>query len=569
MVEGENKRDILLRSGNIINVFTLTVEERDIHISDGKIKRLYSRQEEIEVKEVEVIDIEGHYVAPGLIDGHIHLESTMVTPQALAEEMVPRGTTALIADPHEIANVLGLPGIVGLAEMTKSLPLDIFFMIPSSVPATPLETAGAQLDAKEIGWLLDHLPQAIGLAEVMNYPAVIAGEEAMLAKIEEARKRKKPVDGHAPGLVGSSLQEYIAAGISSDHECVDVNEGWEKLQRGMHLLIREGSAAKNLAHLAPLLTSKTVERISFCSDDRHPEDLLQEGHLDHLLRQALEEGLDPLLAIKACTWTTARHYGLLNRGAIAPGYQADLVVFNDLKSFSSKMVLHRGEVVAREGILLSSIEKKPSIERSGDPLFTQSVHLPDIQGKLLPQLTPGRDIRVIGIERNQIVTTHERAPSDEIGPEKDLLHLAVIERHGKKGSIGQAIVRGFGIKKGAVASTVAHDSHNLIVLGTNDHDMEKACRAVADLGGGMAVVVEGHVKASVPLPIAGLMSPASVREVAAQLQKLHQVLHTLGCSLEAPMMTLSFLALPVIPELKVTDQGLVDVKTFQTVPLEL
>ncbi|KAB2952677.1 adenine deaminase [Heliorestis acidaminivorans] len=566
MTEGENKSDIWLCGGTVVNLFTMTLEDKDVLISDGEIQGLYDRQEReaLQTEVQEIIELQGAYLAPGLIDGHMHIESTMVTPAALAQVIVPRGTTSIIADPHEIANVLGLPAIVGLSAMTKQLPLDIFFMIPSCVPATPLETAGAELQVEDIQWLFEHLPQAIGLAEVMNYPAVIAKEPSIMAKIEEAKRRNLPIDGHAPALSGDDLQRYISAGISTDHECVTAQEGWEKLKRGIHLLIREGSAAKNLTQLASCLTTESADRISFCTDDRHPEDLLVEGHLDHLLRQAVKVGIDPLLALKACSWTTARHYGLSRRGAIAPGYLADLVVFEDLENFQASLVIKKGTVVARKGLLVEE-RGDPSI----DPIFTNTVRLPDIKGKLVPSIDSRKFVRVIGLQKNQITTSYEEAKAKDIGPAQDLLYAAVIERHGKKGSIGQAIVRGLGLQKGALASTIAHDSHNLIVIGTSAEDMEKACQAVAETGGGIAVVVDGELQARLPLPIAGLMSTATVEEVAVELKKIHQVLWEAGCTISSPVMTLSFLALPVIPELKITDQGLVDVRTFQFLSLEV
>ncbi|MZP30818.1 adenine deaminase [Heliobacterium undosum] len=584
--------DILLRGGKVVNVFTLEVEEADVAIAGGMITGVYRRGETPAVDAAttdstaalnygEIIDLQGAFVTPGLIDAHIHIESTLLTPPAFADAVIPHGTTAVIADPHEIANVLGFDGVKAFARMAAGLPMDVYMMIPSCVPATPLETSGAVLDAEAVSRLFDVAPGAIGLAEVMNVPGVLAGDADLLQKIAAARLRGLPVDGHAPGLSEDALQAYIAAGISSDHESVTSEEAWDKLRRGMRLLIREGSAAQNLAGLISCIVPSVSENISFCSDDRHPEDLLHDGHMNAILRKAVSLGVAPALAVKLATLTTARHYRLSGLGAVAPGYRADLAVFSDLAEFRAQAVFKAGRLVASDGEIRDRLDRASICAQTGadsaeatvevdkyPPRFGEgSVHLPDITGRLAPAYEPNAKVRVIVIQPGQIVTGQEIVSAADIGPEKDILPLAVIERHGKRGSIGCGFVRGFGLKKGAVASTVGHDSHNLIVVGVNEAEMEFACRTIAQMGGGMVAVAGGEVKAALPLPVAGLMSDEDAATIARRLRALHRAVSDLGCPLAAPMMTLSFLALPVIPELKLTDLGLVDVNRFSLVPV--
>ncbi|MBM7867634.1 adenine deaminase [Heliobacterium gestii] len=560
--------DILLRGGKVVNVFTLEIEEADVAIAGGMITGLYRRDTASPAPGSygQVIDLQGAFVTPGLIDAHIHIESTLLTPPAFAGAVVPHGTTAVIADPHEIANVLGVDGVWAFARMAERLPLDVYIMVPSCVPATPLETSGAVLDAEAVAQMMDDIPGAIGLAEVMNVPAVLAGDDDLLQKITAARLRALPVDGHAPGLKEEALQAYISAGVTSDHESVTAEEAWEKLRRGMRLLIREGSAAQNLADLISCIVPATQENISFCSDDRHPADLLREGHMNAILRKAVSLGVAPALAVKLATVTAARHYRLPRVGAVAPGYRADLAVFSDLTAFQTQAVFKGGQMVASAGKLC---EKAGDARTYADrPCFGEgSVHLPPIAGRLAPAYDRDAEVRVIVIQPNQIVTGQEIIPAAHIGPAKDILPVAVVERHGKSGAIGCGLLRGFGLRRGAVASTVAHDSHNLIVVGVDDAEMAFACETLAEMGGGMVAVAGGRVLAALPLPVAGLMSDEDAATVARRLASLHQTVRDLGCTLAAPMMTLSFLALPVIPELKLTDQGLVDVNRFSLVPV--
>jgi adenine deaminase len=557
VARGDAAADLLLKHVRLVNVRSAEIHDTDIAVYGGRIAGFG------EYEARETVDLKGAYVCPGLIDAHVHIESSMVSVPEFARAVVPRGTTAVVTDPHEIANVLGVPGIRYMLESAEGLPLRVFVMASSCVPATHMETAGARLEAADLAPLFED-PRVIGLAEVMNFPGVFLGAPDVLAKIEAAGDR--PVDGHAPGLAGQPLNAYAAAGVGSDHECTELEEAREKLRRGMHIFIREGTAARNLEALLPLVTPANAVNCSFCTDDRHPEDLLDEGHIDALLRMAIAEGLDPITAIQMATINTANYFGLRGLGMLAPGYRADMVVFDDLEDFRARIVFSDGGVVAEEGRYGGTRPAPPAPPGGGVQVKWGAVDL------AVP-VTGEAKIRVIDAIPGQIVTgqavervsaEHGRAASD---PGRDLLKIAVIERHRGTGNVGVGFVRGFGLQRGAIASTVAHDNHNIVVVGADDRDMMAAARAVAETGGGQAVVADGRVLESVPLPIAGLMSDLPLEAVRDRVAAMGRAVRGLGGTLPDPLMTMSFLALAVIPELKITDQGLVDVGEFKRVPL--
>jgi len=556
---GEEIADLLLKNGKVVNVFTAEIIQTDIAVAEGTIIGLGEGYDA-----VNSIDLSGKYVCPGFIDGHLHIESTMLSPYQFTRAVVPRGTTAVVCDPHEIANVLGLDGIRYMLEASEALPLTVFVMAPSCVPATHLETSGAVLSAQDLAPLFDH-PRVLGLAEMMNFPGVLYRVPEVLAKLDVAAQRGLIIDGHAPGLTGRDLQAYIAAGIDSDHECTGPEEALERLRAGMYLFIREGSTEQNLAALLPVVTRDNARRCLLVSDDRHPADLMDLGHMDYSARLAVQEGLNPIMAIQMVTLNAAERFRLYDRGAVAPGYRADLVVLDDLKDFCVEKVFIKGNLVAEDGKALFSEFPKaspvlPSVNLSpGDLNFEIPVQ--------------GEQARVIGVVEGQIVTDLLKLPikckasmvTSDV--ERDILKLAVIERHRATGNMGLGLVKGIGLKRGALASTVAHDSHNLIVVGTDDTDMLIAAQALIEVGGGLAAAVDGKVLKSLPLPIAGLMSEAPFESVRTEMDDLLAAAHDLGSLLKNPFMTLSFLALPVIPALRLTDMGLVDVDKFDYVPL--
>ena len=560
---GEKKADLLLKNGRIINVFTGEVIQADVAVAHDIIVGIgkgYSA--------FETIDVSGKFICPGFIDGHLHIESTMLTPYQFARAVLPHGTTTVICDPHEIANVLGVSGIHYMLEASESLPVSIFFMAPSCVPATHLETSGAALSSDDIAILLEH-PRVLGLAEMMNFPGVIFQVPEVLAKLEVTQKRGMPIDGHAPGLTGRDLQAYIAAGIASDHECTRPEEALEKLRAGMYLMIRQGSAEHNLEDLLPVVNVENSRRCMFVSDDRHPDDLMDRGHMDYSIRLAVKKGLNPVTAIQMVTLNPAEKFNLKDRGAIAPGYRADMVILNNLEEMLVEKVFARGQLVAEQGRVLPFLQ--PEVKSS-----TSSIN---IKSSKLDFAIPAKSkrIRVIGVIKDQIVTEMlqlEAKIAEAKGGnlavtdvERDILKLAVIERHRGTGNVGLGFVKGIGLKKGAIASTVAHDSHNLIVVGANDADMKCAATFVTEMGGGLIAVEDGQVKASLPLPVAGLMSDEPLEKVRNKMDKLLSATKELGSPLANPFMTLSFLALPVIPALKLTDKGLVDVNKFEFVDL--
>ncbi len=558
VARGEIAPDLVLRNGRIVNVFSGETIPGDVAVSDGMIVGIGTYDGPV------VHDVRGAFIAPGFMDGHFHVESAMLSPRELARAVLPHGTTAIVADPHELANVLGMEGIRYLIEASAGLPVDFFVMLPSCVPATDLETSGACLKAADL-LTLKNEPRVLGLAEMMNYPGVIAGDPEVLDKV--AAFRDRPLDGHAPLLTGRDLNAYIAAGLRSDHECTSLDEAREKLRLGMHLFIREGTQAKNLEALLPLVTPATLHRCSFVTDDLHPHDILRHGHLDAVLNQAIGRGLDPLDAIAMVTLNTARYFGLRDRGAVAPGYRADLVLLSSLSPIRVEVVYKNGRRVY-EG-------SYPVLPPQGNiPTFhlsTMNVRPYDRLALAIP--ARGSRVRVMDLIPDQILTgmTLLDAPVAEgrivQDTDRDLLKIAVIERHRRTGRIGLGLVRGFSLQRGALASSVAHDSHNILCVGADDGDMVAAARAGEVMGGGLAVACDGEVLARLALPIGGLMSDNSLEEIASGWESLRFTAQQLGCTLHEPFMHLSFLALPVIPALKITDRGLVDVGRFEIVPL--
>lgn len=555
--KGDEPADLLLRGARIVDVILGEIRQGDLAVAGGYIVGFGARKAE------EIIDLKGKYLVPGLIDAHVHIESSQLSPAEFARAVLPHGTTCVIADPHEIANVLGLRGIRYMLRATESLPLRVFFMAPSCVPSSPLENAGATLSAEEIKEVLSW-DRVLGLGEVMNFPGVLSRDPEVWAKLEAAHG--KPIDGHAPGLSGYELWAYRLAGPRTEHECTLLREAREKLRAGMHILIREGTTARNLSALIPLLSAHTAPFVHFCTDDRHPETLHTEGHMDDVLRKAIAGGTDPLVAIAAATIHAARAYGLVDLGALAPGFRADFLVVSDLEQFEVERVYVGGELVAEGGRCLAECPDIPA----GDVRGTVDVDTGALSFRIPAE---GKKARVIGVVPGQVVTEGLILEPKEVGgevvadPERDILKLAVVERHRGTGNVGLGLVRGFGLKRGALGSTVAHDSHNIVVVGTNDGDMRLAVARLVELGGGQVVIADGKVLAELPLPLGGLMSDLPLEEVVRRSGGLKKASRSLGCVLPDPFMQLSFLALPVIPKLKLTDLGLVDVERFELTSL--
>jgi adenine deaminase len=559
VARGDAPADLLIRNTRLVNVFAGEVIDCDIAVVDGYVAGFGACDAR------RTVDLQNRYLAPGFIDAHVHIESAMVGPAQFARAVLPRGTTAVVADPHEIANVRGLDGIAYMLDASRHLALSVFFSLPSCVPATPLESAGAVLEADALAPLMTH-PRVVALGEMMNFPGVISGDSGVLAKLDLAAGAGKPVDGHAPGVRGRALNAYLAAGIGSDHECTSIAEAAEKLAGGMYIMVREGSGARNLDALLPLITPRSARRMMWCTDDRHPHDLLAEGHIDGMVRRAVRAGLDPVTAIQMATLNPADYFGLKALGAVAPGRRADFVILDDLADPVVRQVYAAGRQVAEDGVLIdAAVPEKMHAAPSRlnvDPLALD-FSIP----------ARGRTMRVIEAVPDQIVTRAAvDAPTIRDGlavadPRRDLLKIVVVERHHATGRMGRGFIRGFGLTRGALAATVAHDSHNLIAVGAVDADLRAAAAHLVSLGGGLVVVADGRVTADLPLPIAGLMSDRPVEAVRDRLDDLLAAARQLGCLLPDPFMTLSFMALPVIPALKLTDRGLVDVERFEIVPL--
>ena len=552
VARGETPADLLFKNAQLVNVLSGEIHEANVAVDDGRVIGFG----DYEAKEI--IDIAGAYLAPSLIDGHFHVESTMVTIPEFARAVVPHGTGAMVIDPHEYANVLGMDGIRYVLESSKNLPIDFFIMLPSCVPATHLETAGARFTADDLAFMMAD-DRIAGVAELMNYPGVYLGHESELAKIDAGRG--KVIDGHAPGLRGKNLNAYALAGVRSDHESTELEEAREKLRLGMHLLVREGSTERNLEHIIALVTPQNSANCSFATDDKLPGDLVNEGHIDHSIRKAIKHGVPPVTAIQMGTINTARYYRLKNQGAIAPRYWADFIVFDDLAKFEIKRVYKKGALVAENGKYLGAAS--PGTEQPRSTMNLRYRAPADFEVDVPPG-GGAKKIRVIEIVPHQIVTKEVlEAPKVLDGkivsdPARDILKLVVVERHRATGNVGVGFVRGFGLKRGALGSTVAHDAHNVVVVGVTDSDIIAAIQALEALRGGQVAVADGKIEASLPLPIAGLVSDQPLEFVIQKIAELSAAAARLGCALDAPFMSLSFLSLSPIPALKLTDQGLVD-----------
>ena len=563
-MNGHVEMDLLIH-GNLVNVYSGDISESYIGIKDGIIRYVGKRR----IRAREEMDVGSKFILPAYIDGHVHIESSLVTPSRFAAAVIPHGTCCVVADPHEIANVCGVDGIKFMIEDSLRTPLKVYFMIPSCVPATNLETSGAKIGVNEIEELKEN-KWILGLGEVMNFPGVIKGDEEVIAKIKACEGMI--IDGHAPGLRGEDLCTYIAAGIMSDHESVTADEALEKLSLGMWIMIREGSSAKNLADLACIVSKGCPERVMLVTDDRHADDLLTEGHLDHVLKRAVEEGIDPVDAVRMVTIKPSEYFGLRRLGAVAPGKSADIVIVEDLKSFRADTVIINGGVVARRGEYLGRLESLPA-----EAAVKKTVCVNELSPKAFKISYEGDEesvkVLVIKVLPDQIVTEKMLCElpvkNGEVLPslEQDVLKICVVERHHGTGRIGKGFIHGFGLRSGALASTVAHDSHNIVVVGVNDDDISRAVNRIREINGGLVAVEDGAVKCELPLPIGGLMSNKGIKFIAERIRALNESAAEMGCSLKSPFMTLSFMALPVIPKLKITDMGLVDVESMRITAL--
>jgi len=557
--KGEEIADIVIKNANVINVLSGDIHRGDVAVMDGKIVGIgkgYKGHKEI--------DINGSYLSPSFLDGHVHLESSMLSPFEFAKAVIPSGTTTVVADPHEICNVLGLQGISFMREATRNLPLDVYMMLPSCVPATEMETAGSKLTASDLSIFIKK-PWVLGIGEMMNFPGVLSGDKSVLDKIQLPVTKR--IDGHAPGLSGKDLCAYISTGISSDHECISVEEAREKLRMGLYIMIREGTVAKDLDSLLPVVDSNNSRRCFFVTDDRYPHDLYD--HINSMVRRAVKYGIHPLTAIQMASINTAEYFKIANLGAIAPGYQADMLVFDNLSDFKPTMVFKKGELIAKNGQYL---------HEKGDyslPETRGSVNVKWIEKDNFKIKALSDKIKVINSTGNKLITLGSIEKANiidgyaESDIENDILKIAIIERHKASGNIGLGFVKGIGLKSGAIASTVAHDSHNMVIIGTNDEDMYYAAVELVKSQGGKIVVENGKTLEKLPLPIAGLISDLSVEDVIAKLKNLVKSTKNLGCKLDDAFMNMAFLSLPVIPDLKITDKGLIDVNKFEITELFL
>ena len=545
---GRAPADLVLKNATYVNVFSNELCHGDIAVAEGLIVGMGEYHGKVEV------DVSGKLVLPGFIDAHIHLESSLVSPTEFAKAVLPHGTTTVITDPHEIANVMGTDGIEYMLQATEDLPVDVRFMLPSCVPAKPLDESGANLDYRAIDSFYDH-PRVQGLAEMMNYVGVVNGDGQVVEKIVASQAHHKKIDGHAPGLSGKDLNAYIAAGVYSDHECSDMEDAMNKLRLGQYIMIREGTAARNLEALMPLLTSQYVDRCMFCTDDKHPNDLLEKGHIDYIVKKAISLGADPIVAVKAACHNAARYFLLNNRGAIAPGYLGDFVIIDDFQHFEIEMVYKRG-VLMYDGQLRDF--PAPEI----DPYLVKRAHDTFHVAHLTAEdFSDGRPHAVIGMIPGEIVT-QDAGYADHADPEQDILKIAVIERHKNTHHIGLGYIKGYGLKRGAVATSISHDSHNIIVVGATDEDMAAAANRIVENRGGITVMENGQVLGEVTLSIAGIMSDDSLVMVNSALEDAKDEAFGLGVSRGIdPFMTLSFMALPVIPSLRITTRGVFDVSS--------
>lgn len=552
---GDIPAELALRNARLVDVWAGEIVETDIVVHAGKIAALGRGY-----PAVQEIDLQGRYVCPGLIDAHVHIESSLCAPPEFARAVVPGGVTTVVTDPHEIANVLGVEGIRYMLARAKEGPLNIYVMIPSCVPATHMETSGAQLEAEDLAQLIDE-PGTLGLAEVMNYPGVIYGDEGMLDKLELFTH--KVIDGHCPAVTGKPLNAYVSVGIGSDHESTTIHEAREKLRLGLTLFLREGTTTRNLNALLPLVTPLNHSRMCFCTDDRQPNTLMDEGSVDDHVRKAIAYGIDPIMAIRMGSLNTAQYFRLHHLGAIVPGRQADMVVFSDLHNFRAEKVFRAGELVAQDGRVV--VDKPLQHALALRP--SMNVDLTKLDFRIPAD---GAQVRVIGAVGDQVVTDNRRARAKIMegeavaDAENDLLKIVVVERHRGTGNIGKGFIQGFGIRRGALAGTVAHDHHNLVVIGADDESMRRAVAEVAAMGGGLALV-DGETIMRLPLPIAGLMTEAPLADVRRDYDALNERAQAMGSTLPDAFMLMSFMGLEVIPSLKLTDLGLVDVEQFMLV----
>ena len=561
VAQGLEPADLVLKNAEVFHVYTGEFILCDIAIADGYIAGTGS------YFGIEEIDMQGRYITPGFIDAHVHIESSMLTPYQFAKAALPCGVTTIVTDPHEIANVCGAKGIQYMLDATEQLPLNVYFMLPSCVPATDFEDSGAVLLAEDLEPFMEH-PRVLGLAEVMNAPGVLQQDENVMAKLEMAGKGR--IDGHAPGLTSSQLMGYAAAGITTDHECITKEQALDRLRAGIKVMLREGSAAKNMRGLLPTVNPDTAPYFMFCADDKIPAELLDSGYINYMVKTAIEEGVSVANALQIATINAARHYGIKDAGAILPGRRADLLVFDNLDEWKPRQVYKDGRLAVDNGQLLqegrncdnSSLEHTVNLA----PVTVESFRLP-----LKTEMA-----NVIGLVPYQVVTNKavlsvKRVDGCAVSDvENDILKLAVLERHHATGNIGLGLVKGFGLKRGALASTVGHDSHNLIVIGTNDEDMLAAVQELQRIGGGICIAEDGQIRGVLPLPVGGLMTNEPALMVAKQQAEMIALAREMGVpEFYSPFLTLAFLSLPVIPSLKLTDRGLVDVDSFKFIPLEV
>ena len=546
---GREPADLVLKNATYVNVFSNELCHADIAVAEGLIVGMGTYSGTVEE------DCTGKIVLPGFLDAHIHLESSLVSPREFVKAVLPHGTTTVITDPHEIANVMGTDGIEYMLQATEDLPVDVRFMLPSCVPATPMDESGANLDYRAIDSFYDH-PRVQGLAEMMNSYGVIHSDPDVVSKIVASQAHHKKIDGHAPDLVGNDLNAYVAAGVYSDHECHDLNDAIAKLQRGQFIMIREGTAARNLEALAPLLCDKYVERCMFCTDDKHPSDLLEKGHIDYIVKKAIGLGVDPITAVKVACHTAARYFLLNNRGAIAPGYLGDFVIIDDFEHFNIEKVYKRGVLMCEDG----QVTDFPVPEV--DPYLVNRAHDTfHVTTLTAADFIDNRPHAVIGMVNGEITTT-DCGYTDRIDVDYDILKIAVIERHKNTHHIGLGYIKGYGLKHGAVATSISHDSHNIIVVGADEEAMAFAANQVVALNGGIVVAEDGHVTGQVPLAVAGIMSDEPLVEVNRKLEDAKEKAFAAGVNRDIdPFMTLSFMALPVIPTLRITTRGVFDVTT--------